>query len=76
MGRNLRGGLRDLYTPLEAAENGSMSRDLATRFIADTSADPFDGRASREGTFVALIRDALPVLRDQGPLARRSTRCG
>ena len=62
MGLQLRRGLRVLYTPLEAAENASMSRDLATRFIADTSADPFDGRPSREGAFVAKIHERFPVL--------------
>jgi len=62
MGLQLRRGMKVLYTPLEAAENASMSRDLATRFIADTSADPFDGRPSREGAFVAKIRERFPVL--------------
>jgi len=62
MGLQLRRGLKVLYTPLEAAENASMSRDLATRFIADTSADPFDGRPSREGSFVARVHERFPVL--------------
>src|SRR5262245_21409824 len=62
MGLQLRRGMKVLYTPLEAAENASMSRDLATRFIADTSADPFDGRPSREGAFVAKIHERFPVL--------------
>jgi len=70
MGLQLRRGLRVLYTPLEAAENASMSRDLATRFIADTSADPFDGRPSREGAFVAKIHERFPVLevKDLSPI--------
>lgn len=70
MGLQLRRGLKVLYTPLEAAENASMSRDLATRFIADTSADPFDGRPSREGAFVAKIHERFPVLevKDLSPI--------
>jgi Xaa-Pro aminopeptidase len=68
-GRYLRGGLRVLYTPLAPAEGASMSRDLALRFVADTSADPFDGRPSREGAFVASIRGRFPVfeIRDLSP---------
>ena len=68
-GRYSRGGLRVLYTPLAPAEGASMSRDLALRFVADTSADPFDGRPSREGAFVASIRERFPFfeIRDLSP---------
>jgi Xaa-Pro aminopeptidase len=37
-----------------------MSRDLALRVIGDYSADPFDGRTSREGEFIQLIRTRFP----------------
>jgi Xaa-Pro aminopeptidase len=51
-----------MYTPLAPAELGSMSRDLALRFTADAAADPFDGRASREGRFVALVKERFPFV--------------
>jgi len=68
-GRYLRGGKRVLFTPLAPAEGGSMSRDLALRFVADAATDPFDGRASREGTFVRLLRERFPFfeIRDLSP---------
>jgi Xaa-Pro aminopeptidase len=68
-GKYLRGGRRILYTPLAPAEGGSMSRDLALRFVADAASDPFDGRSSREGTFARLIRDRFPFIeiRDLSP---------
>ena len=58
---------RILYTPLAPAELGSMSRDLALRFTADAAADPFDGRASREGRFVALVKERFPFVEIQRP---------
>lgn len=57
-----RRGQRVMFTPLAPAELGSMSRDLALRFTADAAADPFDGRASREGRFVALVRERFPFV--------------
>ncbi len=68
-GRYLRGGKRILFTPMAPAEGVSMSRDLALRSTADAAADPFDGRASREGTFVRLVRERFPFfeIRDLSP---------
>jgi Xaa-Pro aminopeptidase len=65
----LRRGRHDLYTPLAPAELGSMSRDLALRVTADAADDPFDGRASREGRFVALVKERFPFveIRDLTP---------
>jgi Xaa-Pro aminopeptidase len=37
-----------------------MSRDLAVRSIGDATADPFDGRASREGSLIQLVRSRFP----------------
>ena len=37
-----------------------MSRDLAVRVIGDYAADPFDGRGSREGEFIQLLRTRFP----------------
>ncbi len=68
-GKYLRGGKRVLYTPLAPAELGSMSRDLALRFTADSASDPFDGRPSREGNFVRLVKERFPFfeIRDLTP---------
>ena len=62
-------GLARVYTPLQPAEEASMSRDLALRFTADAAADPFDGRASREGRFVQLVATRFPCfeIRDLTP---------
>ncbi len=67
--RYIRQGKRILYTPLAPAEGGSMSRDLALRFVADAAADPFDGRPSREGNFTGLIRERFPFfeIKDLSP---------
>jgi Xaa-Pro aminopeptidase len=68
-GKNLRGGKRVLFTPLAPAEGGSMSRDLAMRYIADTGTDPFDQGISREGRFAELVRLRFPVfeIKDLSP---------
>ncbi len=60
--RYARAGKRILYTPLAPAEGGSMSRDLALRFVADAASDPFDGRPSREGHFTTLLHERFPYL--------------
>ncbi len=51
---------RVVFTPFQAAEGMAMSRDLATRVVADAAADPWDGRPSREGRFIALLRERFP----------------
>jgi Xaa-Pro aminopeptidase len=68
-GQYLRRGHHVMYTPLAPAELGSMSRDLALRFTADAASDPFDGRASREGRFVELVKERFPFfeVRDLTP---------
>lgn len=68
-GRYNRARLKTLYTPLAPAEGVSMSRDLALRYVADVGSDPFDGRSSREGHFVATIRERFPVfeIKDLSP---------
>jgi Xaa-Pro aminopeptidase len=52
--------VRTLFTPFSPAEGTAMSRDLAVRVIGDYAADPFDGRGSREGEFIQLIRTRFP----------------
>lgn len=49
-----------VFTPFQPAEGSSMSRDLAVRVIADSAADPWDGRDSREGRFINSIRSRFP----------------
>lgn len=51
---------RVLYTPLQPSEGTAMSRDLAIRVIADEAADPWDGSSSREGRFIASLRERFP----------------
>lgn len=51
-----------IYTPMAPAEGFAMSRDLALRAMADLAADPFDGRPSREGHFIQLLKTRLPAL--------------
>jgi Xaa-Pro aminopeptidase len=61
--------VRELWTPFQPAEGMSMSRDLALRFVGDTTADPFDGRPSREGQLIYLLRTRFPQfeMRDLTP---------
>jgi Xaa-Pro aminopeptidase len=54
-----RAGAR-LFTPLGPGEGFAVSRDLALRRIAEIASDPFDGSASREGRFAALMRERFP----------------
>ena len=66
-------GGRTLYTPFSPAEGYGTSRDLAIRAVADLAADPWDGRPSREGHFVGLLRMRFPQLeiRDLSPTLDR-----
>ena len=54
------GSIRNVLTPFSPAEGTAMSRDLAVRVIGDYAADPFDGRGSREGEFIQLLRTRFP----------------
>jgi len=61
LARYARGGfIRTILTPFSPAEGTAMSRDLAVRVIGDYAADPFDGRGSREGEFIQLLRIRFP----------------
>jgi Xaa-Pro aminopeptidase len=51
---------RVLWTPFSPAEGASMSRDLAVRAVADYSADPWDGRGSREAHLAEELRARFP----------------
>ena len=60
LARLARGNARTIYTPFSPAEGAAMSRDLAVRVIGDYAADPFDGRASREGLLVQSLGSRFP----------------
>lgn len=62
-----------IWTPFSPAEGTAMSRDLATRVIADIAADPWDGQLPREGRFIQLLRTRYPQLevRDLTPVLDR-----
>jgi Xaa-Pro aminopeptidase len=64
---------RGIYTPFSPAEGFAMSRDLAVRVIGDYAADPFDGRASREGALLQSLRGRFPQfeLKDLTPTLDR-----
>jgi len=65
--------VRTLYTPFMPAEGASVSRDLALRAVADIASDPWDGRPSREGRFLQLLRERFPQfeLKDLTPTIDR-----
>lgn len=49
-----------LYTPMSPSEKQFQTRDEILRGLAGQYADPWDGRASREGHFVDLLRKRYP----------------
>ncbi|HEX8556576.1 MAG TPA: Xaa-Pro peptidase family protein [Pyrinomonadaceae bacterium] len=51
---------RVVWTPYSPAEGMAMSRDLATRAVADASSDPWDGTGSREGRLIQMLRARFP----------------
>jgi Xaa-Pro aminopeptidase len=69
LARHARSGNRTIFTPFSPAEGAAMSRDLAVRVIGDYAADPFDGRASREGLLIESLRGRFPQfeVRDLSP---------
>ena len=59
-----------LYTPFSPAEGVAQSRDEALRGNAAIATDSWDGRPSREGHFVHLLRTRFPSfeIRDLSPI--------
>lgn len=51
---------RTIYTPFAAEVLGSQSQGDPTRLWANNAKDPWDGRDSREATFIAKLRAAAP----------------
>ncbi len=62
--------LPTLYTPMSPSEGMAESRDLGLRVNADIASDPWDGRESREGRFLGLLRERFPMfeIRDVTPI--------
>ena len=63
-------GRRTIYTPFAAEVLGSQSQGDPTRMWRANREDPWDGRDSREATFVARLKAAAPSLdvRDLDPV--------
>jgi Xaa-Pro aminopeptidase len=61
---------RTIYTPFAAEVLGSQSQGDPTRMWKANREDPWDGRDSREATFVARLKAASPTLevRDLDPI--------
>ncbi len=59
-----------MYTPFSPAETGTDSRDELLRYQASLAKDPWDGRMSKEGHFVKLLRERYPQfeIRDLSPI--------
>ena len=59
-----------LFTTFSPAEMGTDARDTALSAMASFTADPWDGRPSREGHFIALMREKFPQyeIRDLSPI--------
>jgi Xaa-Pro aminopeptidase len=51
---------RILYAPYRPAERAMGSRDELTRANRNMANDPWDGRATREGRFIGLLRARCP----------------
>ena len=51
---------RVIYTPFAAEVLGSQSQGDPTRLWANNAKDPWDGRDSREATFIARLKVAAP----------------
>jgi Xaa-Pro aminopeptidase len=51
---------RTIYTPFAAEVLGSQSQGDPTRLWTANSKDPWDGRDSREATFIAKLKQAAP----------------
>src|SRR5262249_7211283 len=51
---------RDIYTPFAAEVLGSQSQGDPTRLWTANKNDPWDGRDSREATFIAKLKSAAP----------------
>ncbi len=74
LARHLRGSIIRppgpvLFTPFSPSEGVAQSRDEHLSGLAGIAADPWDGRPSREGHFIELMRQRFPTfeIRDLSP---------
>jgi Xaa-Pro aminopeptidase len=63
----------DLYVPFSPSEGAAASRDELLRYRAGVASDPWDGRPSRSGHFLSLLRGRFPSfeVRDLSPILDR-----
>ena len=61
---------RTIYTPFAAEVLGSQSQGDPTRYWKTNHEDPWDGRDSREATFIAKLKQAAPQseIKDLDPI--------
>lgn len=59
-----------IFTPFSPAERGTDSRDELIGYQAGVSSDPWDGRPSREGHFISLLKSRFPQfeIKDLSPV--------
>ena len=64
------GQVKTIYVPHAPAELAAASRDMAALAIGETATDPWDGRPSREGHFLHLLKTRFPVfgIKDLSPI--------
>ncbi len=55
------GQVKAVFTPHSPAELAAASRDMAALAVAEAATDPWDGRPSREGNFIHLLRARFPM---------------
>ena len=55
------GQVKTVFTPHSPAELAAASRDMAALAVAEAASDPWDGRASREGHFIHLLKTRFPT---------------
>jgi len=55
------GQVKTVFTPHSPAELAAASRDMAALAVAEIASDPWDGRASREGHFIHLLKTRFPT---------------
>ena len=69
-GMQIKTPIPSLYIPHSPAEGVAASRDELLHQIALVSSDPWDGRPSRQGWFIRLLRERFPSfeLRDLTPI--------
>jgi Xaa-Pro aminopeptidase len=55
------GQVKAVLTPYSPAELAAASRDMAALAVAEIASDPWDGRPSRQGHFIHLLKTRFPA---------------